>query len=154
MFGLRLHQVLALLVLLAAAAWVLTGEFSHTGSENDEAEETASPPEVSATQRTVLVVRLDQERYSRAIRVAGRTEPDKTSLLAARESGIIRALPAIDGQYVSAGSVLLRLERPEKLAAVETAKALLAQRQAQVPGGGIAASARRGRQDRRRHCPG
>jgi membrane fusion protein, multidrug efflux system len=132
MFGLRLHQVLALLVLLAAAAWVLTGEFSHTGSENDEAEETASPPpEVSATQRTVLVARPDQERYSRAIRVAGRTEPDKTSLLAARESGIIRALPAIDGQYVSAGSVLLRLERPEKLAAVETAKALLAQRQAQ-----------------------
>ena len=90
------------------------------------------PPEVSATtQRTVLVARPEQERYSRAIRVAGRTEPDKTSLLAARESGIIRALPAIDGQYVSAGSVLLSLERPEKLAAVETAKALLAQRQAQ-----------------------
>ena len=73
------------------------------------------------------------ERYSRAIRVSGRTEPDKTSLLAARESGIIRALPAIDGQYVSAGSVLLSLEGPEKLAAVDTAKALLAQRQAQSP---------------------
>ena len=33
MSRLRLHQVLASLVLLAAAAWVLTGKFSHIGSE-------------------------------------------------------------------------------------------------------------------------
>ena len=98
--------------------------------------------------------RRSAERYSRAIRVAGRTEPDKTSLLAARESGIIRALPAIDGQYVSAGSVLLSLEGPEKLAAVETAKALLAQRQAQSLAAESLLAARRGRQDRRRHRPG
>ncbi len=70
-------------------------------------------------------------RYSRAIRVSGRTEPDKTSVLAARDDGIIRTLPAVDGQYVSAGTVLLSLEGPEKLAAVDTARALLAQRQAQ-----------------------
>ena len=132
MFGLRLHQLLALLVLLIAAAWVLTGKFSRIGSERAEAEQPSSAPSVAATtQRTVLVARPEQERYSRAIRVAGRTEPDKTSLLAARESGIIRALPATDGQYVSAGGILLSLEGPEKLAAVETAEALLAQRQAQ-----------------------
>jgi multidrug efflux system membrane fusion protein len=81
--------------------------------------------------RTDLVARPEDSRYARAIRVAGRTEPDKISVLAARESGVISALPATEGQYVSAGTVLLTLEGPEKLAAVETAKALLVQREAQ-----------------------
>jgi multidrug efflux system membrane fusion protein len=133
----RLHQIFALLVLVAAAAWVLTGEFSHIGSHRAGAEETGAPAaapagEISAPKRTVLVATPEAVRYSRAIRVAGRTEPDKTSVLAARESGVISALPATDGQYVSAGTVLLSLEGPEKLAAVETAKALLAQREAQA----------------------
>ena len=132
MAGFRLHQLLAVLVLLAAAAWVLTGKFSHIGSESAGAEEVAPEPAATAAAlRTVLVAEPVGVRYSRAIRVSGRTEPDKTSVLAARDDGIIRTLPAVDGQYVSAGTVLLSLEGPEKLAAVDTARALLAQRQAQ-----------------------
>jgi multidrug efflux system membrane fusion protein len=128
-----LHQLLALLVLVAAAAWVLTGKFSHIGSERADAEEAAAgtPPAAEPAGRTVLVARPETVRYARAIRVSGRTEPDKTSVLAARDSGIIRALPAVDGQYVSTGTVLMSLEGPAKLAGIETAKALLAQRQAQ-----------------------
>ena len=119
-------------MLLAAAGWVLTGRFSHIGSDRAAAAEEAPAPQPAATsERTVLVARPDDARYSRSIRISGRTEPDKTSVLAARESGVISALAATDGQYVSTGSVLLSLEGPEKLAAVETAKALLAQRQAQ-----------------------
>jgi multidrug efflux system membrane fusion protein len=132
MFGLRLHQILAVLVLVAAATWVLTGKFSRIGSERADAQETAAPADAAAPAlRTVLVARSEDSRYARAIRVAGRTEPDKISVLAARESGVISALPATEGQYVSAGTVLLTLEGPEKLAAVETAKALLVQREAQ-----------------------
>jgi multidrug efflux system membrane fusion protein len=135
MSRLRLHQVLAFVVLLAAAAWVLTGKFSHIGSERADAEEAPAPQGADATEpprRTVLVAEPETVRYSRSIRVAGRTEPDKTSVLAARDSGIIRALPAVDGQSVSTGTVILSLDGPEKLAAVETAQALLAQRQAQA----------------------
>ncbi len=135
MGGIRLHQLLAVVVLVAAGAWVLTGKFSHIGSEQAGAEEVAgdpaAKPDAVAGRRTVLVAEPKSDRYSRAIRVSGRTEPDKTSVLAARDSGVIRMLPAVDGQYASAGTVLLSLEGPEKLAAVETAKALLAQRQAQ-----------------------
>jgi membrane fusion protein, multidrug efflux system len=115
---------------------VLTGKFSHIGSERAGAEEAAAeaPAPAGAVDPdlpTVLVATPGGVRYSRAIRVSGRTEPAKTSVLAARDSGVIRALPATDGQYVSTGTVLLSLEGPEKLAAVDTAKALLAQRQAQ-----------------------
>jgi multidrug efflux system membrane fusion protein len=129
-----MHQLLAVLVLLASAAWVLTGEFSHIGSDRAGAEESAAaaPDAPAGTDlRTVLVATPEGVRYSRAIRLSGRTEPHKTSVLAARDSGIIRALPSTDGQYVSEGTVLLSLEGPEKLAAIETAKALLAQREAQ-----------------------
>jgi multidrug efflux system membrane fusion protein len=135
---LRFHQILALLVLLAAAAWVLTGTFSRVGSERGgaeepgEAEAEAGTEPVASAPRTVLVAEPETVEYSRAIRVAGHTEPDKASVLAARSSGIIRALPATDGQYVSAGTVLMSLEGPERLAAVDTAHALLAQRQAQT----------------------
>jgi membrane fusion protein, multidrug efflux system len=135
MSRLRVHQVLAIVVLLAAAAWVLTGKFSHIGSERAEAEEAAASQAGDAAdppRRTVLIAEPEPVRYSRSIRVAGRTEPDKTSVLAARDSGIIRALPAVDGQSVSTGTVILSLDGPEKLAAVETARALLAQRQAQA----------------------
>ena len=128
----RVHRILAVLVLLAATAWVLTGKFSRIGSERANAEDTPAATARSEPEaRAVLVAVPDDVRYSRAIRVSGRTEPAKTSLLAARDSGVIRALPATDGQYVSTGTVLLSLEGPEKLAAVDTARALLAQRQAQ-----------------------
>ena len=119
-------------MLLAATAWVLTGKFARIGSDRANAEATPAATAPAETEsRTVLVAVPEDVRYSRAIRVSGRTEPAKTSVLAARDSGVIRALPATDGQYVSTGTVLLSLEGPEKLAAVETARALLAQRQAQ-----------------------
>ena len=70
MFGFRLHQVLALLVLLAAAAWVLTGKFSHIGSERAGAEEAA--PQAADAGRAAAAHRAGRragaERYSRAIR--------------------------------------------------------------------------------------
>jgi membrane fusion protein, multidrug efflux system len=123
-------------VLVAAAAWVLTGKFSYVGSEHAAAEDGDADQQAAANGdgpalRTVLVSDAVPTRYARDIRVSGRTEPAKTSVLAARDSGVIRALPAADGQYVSEGTVLLSLEGPEKLAAVETAQALLAQRKAQ-----------------------
>lgn len=134
MLGFRLHQVLAALVLVAAAAWVLTGKFSYIGSEGEGSGNgnRVAPTRLDAPAvRTVLVAEPEIARYSRSIRLSGRTEPDKTSVLAARDSGVISALPATDGQYISAGTVLLTLEGPEKLAAIDTAKALLAQRESQ-----------------------
>ena len=99
---LRVHQILAILVLLAAAAWVLTGKFSYIGSERADAEELPPHRATRPSRRGVPCSpsSWSRARYSRSIRIAGRTEPDKTSVLAARDSGIIRALPAADGQSV------------------------------------------------------
>ena len=81
MSRLRLHQLLAVLVLLAAATWVLTGKFSHIGSDRaaaDEAAGTAPAPDAAEVdRRTVLVAEPEVLRYSRAIRVAAAPSPTR-----------------------------------------------------------------------------
>ena len=129
----RTNQILAVIVLAATAVWVFTGEFARLGSdavaEAPAAEAQAPAPEDD--RRKVRVATPALRSYARQIRVSGVTEADKGSVLAARASGIIRDLAVEDGTLVATGDVLMRLDGPEKLAAVETGKALVAQRQAQ-----------------------
>lgn len=134
----RLHQILAVLVLAVTTLWVLTGEFASLGSHAETQPADAPAPTSPAAApagtpgvRRVLVTVPDVAPYARIIRVAGVSEADKTSVLAARTSGIIRDLPVEDGAAVAAGQVVAALEGPEKLAAVDTGKALVIQRQAQ-----------------------
>lgn len=134
----RLHQILAALVLVVTTLWVLTGEFASLGSRAEtrsaDAPATDAPagaPAGTPGLRRVLVTVPTVAPYARVIRVAGVSEADKTSVLAARASGIIRDLPVEDGMVVRAGQVVARLEGPEKLAAIDTGKALVIQRQAQ-----------------------
>jgi len=68
---------------------------------------------------------------ARAIHVPGRTEADKRSVLAARTNGIIAELPVRRGQVVNKGDLILKLDIEGKAAAVETARQLLAQREAE-----------------------
>ena len=53
-FGLKGHQVWALLVLVAAGAWVVTGEFSSVGSEEAHAAQPAPDPAATATPAKTL----------------------------------------------------------------------------------------------------
>ena len=107
MGGIRLHQLLAVLVLLAAGGLgadrqvLAYRQRDGPGPRRSRASRRRSRR--GPRRRTVLVAEPKGDRYSRAIRVSGRTEPDKTSILAARDSGIIRILPAADGQYAPPG---------------------------------------------------
>ena len=156
MAGFRLHQLLAVLVLLAAAAWVLTGKFSHIGSESAGAEEAAPERSRDGAPRCARCWWRSRMsvRYSRAIRVSGRTEPDKTSVLAARDE---RHDPHPAG---GRRPVRLRRNRAAQPRGAGEARCGRYRQGAAGPapgaidGGGIAARARRGRQDRRRHRAG
>ena len=129
----KFHKFAALAVFVATAAWVATGEFSSVGSAQDEpATEKTEAPQVEAKRHTVAVVRPPRIEHSRAIRMSGLTEADKRSVLAARSAGIIAELPIAKGQSVEAGDLILRLDAEGKEAAVETARQLLAQREAEA----------------------
>lgn len=129
----KFHKFAAIAVFVATAAWVATGEFSSVGSAQDEpATEKTEAPKVEAKRHTVAVVRPPRIEHSRAIRMSGLTEADKRSVLAARSAGIIAELPIAKGQMVKAGDLILRLDAEGKEAAVETARQLLSQREAEA----------------------
>ncbi len=131
----RFHKLAALVVLVGFAAWVATGEFSSVGSAADPQKQEAAgkqEAEVKAPVRTVAVVKPPRAMYARAIRISGVTEADKRAVLATRVGGVIARLPVRQGQHVKAGDLILMLDAEEKVAAVDSAKQLLAQRQAEL----------------------
>ncbi len=132
----RFHTVLAIVVLVVAGAWVATGEFTSVGSE--AAGEPASaapaplPEETSAPEpelQTVAFAFATNSDYQRMLQVSGVTNADKASVLAARTSGVIAALPVAKGSAVEDGDLIMALDGPEKYTAIQAAESLLEQRE-------------------------
>jgi len=128
----KFHKLAAVAVTIGFAAWIATGEFSSVGSAQSEgASPAAEPAKENAIVRTVAVVTPPRINHARAIRISGQTQPDKRAVMTTRAAGIVAELPVKKGDHVKAGDLLLRLSAEEKAAAVETARALLDQRQAE-----------------------
>ncbi|WP_342170747.1 efflux RND transporter periplasmic adaptor subunit [Hoeflea halophila] len=129
----RFHTVAAFVVLAVSAAWVLTGEFSSIGSaaqeSGDERQAEQAAPATEKVLRTVAVTTPDFIQHNRIIRISGVTAPDKRTTLATRSAGILGELKVEKGERVQAGDVVLVLDGAEKQAMLETARALLDQRQ-------------------------
>ncbi len=134
MAGIRFHKAAAIAVLVVTAVWVGTGEFSSVGSAQVETPATPATEasETPAVLRTVAVVVPPRVDHARSIRLSGQTEADKRVTLAARAAGIIAELPIAQGEPVEAGDLILRLDAEGKEAAVETARQLLVQREAEA----------------------
>ncbi|TMV80272.1 efflux RND transporter periplasmic adaptor subunit [Thioclava sp. BHET1] len=132
------HRLAALLVLLAAAIWVVTGRFSSVGSDQVHAaqpapQDTAASAEAGQGARmTVAAIAPVFTDHARRIRISGETRPDKSVALAARSSGIINRLEVAKGQHVTRDQVLLVLDGPELAAQQANAEALLAQREREL----------------------
>lgn len=132
----KLHRLAALVVLVAASAWVLTGKFSSVGSAEQTTGATSATPaaaEMPATAapvlRTVAVMEPVFVDHARSIRLSGTTGADKRVLLAARSEGVIDKLFLVKGAAVAEGSVVMQLEGPETLAKANIAAITLKQRE-------------------------
>lgn len=131
----RFHKIAAIAVLAVSAGWILTGEFSSVNSATSSEQTSAQPKEDKAPDatpvklRTVAFVEPFFVDHSRAIKLSGLTEADKRATLATRAAGIIEQLPFEQGDTVEEGDVILSLEVEEQTAMIETAKALLEQRE-------------------------
>lgn len=130
----RFHKFAAILVLVGFAAWVATGTFSSVGSASDAAAERKAEAAEKPKEplRTVAVITPPRDTHARAIRISGLTEADKRAVLATRVGGVIAKLPLKQGEHVKAGDLIMMLDAEEKVAAVDTAKQLVAQRQAEM----------------------
>lgn len=143
-FKIKLHRLLAFIVLIAAGAWVATGEFSSVGSESAHAEASAATPqpasEAGAAEaqeparplRTIAAADPVFIDHAREIRISAVTDADKRAELAARTSGIISELHVEKGGAVVAGQLVMALEGPDMTAAIETAEASLTKAQQEL----------------------
>ena len=123
-----LHRLLALVVFVIAAIWVVTGHFASVGSLEAEANKAAAAaPVIETPKRTVAVVKAEVVDYARLIRISGVTKADKTAVLAARSNGVVQELGAQQGDIVQQGAPILLLEGEDVRAAVKTAEDQLAQ---------------------------
>jgi membrane fusion protein, multidrug efflux system len=141
----RFHRLAAIVVAIAAGAWVLTGEFSSVGSqaqEKAEAATNATVAEVKKILRTVSVVAPPLQDHAVSIRISGLTEADKRVALATRTGGIITELTVKQGDAVKSGDVILSLDAEDKKSMVQTAEQTLAQRKSEM--GSSEALAKRG----------
>ncbi|MCV0394154.1 MAG: efflux RND transporter periplasmic adaptor subunit [Rhizobiaceae bacterium] len=131
----RFHKLAALVVLAGTAVWVGTGEFSSVGSGAQEPPppaEQAEAREKERPARTVAVAEPPRVEHARAIRVAGTTAADKRARLATRAGGIVGQLPVEQGDRVEKDDLILRLAVEDREIAVESARQLLEQRQAEA----------------------
>jgi membrane fusion protein, multidrug efflux system len=130
----RLNKLIAFAVLVGFGVWMGTGKFSAVGSAAPE-QQPAKPAETEqpvAPARTVAVVVAPHIPHARAIRISGQTEADKRAILATRVMGLIKELPVKQGEHVNRGDLVMRLDAEDKKAAIETAKVLVSQRQAEA----------------------
>ncbi len=130
----KFHRIAAFCVMVGAAAWIATGEFSSVGSaETAEGKESpteaATPTETVPLARTVSAVEPVFIDHAREIRLSGITEADKRTDLAARAEGVIASLALSKGGMVEAGTVVMVLEGPETVAQEEIAQIALAQKE-------------------------
>ena len=130
----KFHRIAAFCVMVAAGAWIATGEFSSVGSaqtaEGKESPTTETPAaEKAPLVRTVQAVEPVFVDHARAIRLSGITEADKRVELAARAEGVIASLTMTKGGMVGAGAVVMELEGPETLAQEEIARIALEQKE-------------------------
>lgn len=130
----KFHRIAALCVMVAATAWIATGEFSSVGSaQTSEGQESptpdASPVEAAKLVRTVSTVEPTFVDHARAIRLSGITEADKRVDLAARADGVIATLAMEKGGSVEADAIVMTLEGPEAVAQEKIAEIALAQKE-------------------------
>ena len=131
----KAHRIAATVVLVVAAAWVATGEFSAVGSQEAKAAEPGAPAAdapVSGTVapaplRTVAAVIPVFADHAREIRISGATAADKSAVLAARSDGIVETLGVAQGDEITADTLVLKLVGADVAASVATAEVALAQ---------------------------
>lgn len=138
----KAHRYAAILVFIASAAWVLTGDFSFVGSATGQNSEESAPVEqaepaptdedaAARSLQSVAVAVIPSIDHTRTVRVSGVTQADKRTDITARAGGIISELEVEQGDRVEAGETIARIAPEGRDAAVRSAEAALEQARAE-----------------------
>lgn len=132
----KLHRFVAILVLVATAIFVFTGEFYSVGSASNEvdgAPETVAERQAekegenTQTLQAVSVAKVPTFDHTRSVRISGVTQADKKTDITARAGGVVSELNVNQGDVVKKGDVLLKLAPEGRDAALASAEQALEQ---------------------------
>lgn len=124
----RRSWMIAGAIAIVATAWILSGQLP--GSESAEAEvQDASTPVPAQALAKVRVDRVLAEPMVNTLILQGRTLADRKVEIRAEATGLIEAVLADRGARVEAGTALVRIDVDDRMARLDEANALLAQRQ-------------------------
>ena len=128
--SMKASRLAALGLVAGATLWIgsgyLIGEHPHSDAAIRPAEQAAKPA------FRVAVLETKVEQHARKLVISGRTEADHKMMALARTSGLVLELKVRRGDFVKQGDVIARLSDEAREAQVAQARALVAQRKAEL----------------------
>lgn len=123
----RSSWVIAAIIAVVAAGWILSGQLPGSDSAGAQIQEAAAQEE-----RALAKVRVDRvvaQPMVNSLILQGRTLADRKVEIRAEATGLIEAVLVTRGARVESGQGLVRIDIDDRLAKLDEANALLAQRQ-------------------------
>ncbi|WP_026375924.1 efflux RND transporter periplasmic adaptor subunit [Aestuariibacter salexigens] len=118
----------ALLVVIALILWLASG------SEHNIPSNPRTTSSTAVALAKVQATRMAAQPVSREVTLYGRTEPDRTATLRAEVQGQIQKILVDEGVAVRQGQALFEIDKNDLAKRIESAQALLAQRQIELQG--------------------
>lgn len=118
--------IIAIVMALAVVLWMLSGSTQAESEKSQSLHEKVLPK--------VKVEQLKAQPIKQTIQLYGRSEPDKITKIAARESGEVMAILKQEGEFVSQGEVILTLDQGDLAQMLLAAQSQLTQRDVEYQG--------------------
>lgn len=126
----KASRLVAIGLVVLAAAWIGSGYLMH--NEHPDSEAAIRPAEKAENPFRVAVMPAKQEDHARKLMLSGRTEAFHKMMAVARTNGVVVKLNVRRGDRVKTGDVLAVLSDEAREAQVAQARALVAQRLAEL----------------------
>jgi multidrug efflux system membrane fusion protein len=127
--SMKASRLVAIGLIALAAAWIGSGYLFHSDHDSHAA---IRPAEKAETAFRVAVMNAKQEDHARKLTLSGRTEADHKMMAVARTNGVLVKLNVRRGDHVKTGDVIAVLSDEAREAQVAQARALVAQRLAEL----------------------
>jgi membrane fusion protein, multidrug efflux system len=123
-------RIAAVGLVVTAGLWIASGYLlpRETGDSHAAPQSREQPPQLFR----VAVIDTRVEQHSRKLTLSGRTEADRKVMAVARTGGVLTELRVQRGQTVQKGEIIAVLSDEAREAQVAQARALVAQRQAEL----------------------
>jgi len=122
--------ILAIFIVLVIVLWMLSGMTESPEVDDENNHQVTNSDRIAKVQ----VVRLTAQNINKNLTFYGKSEPDKTANISARQAGQVTEILVEEGQFVKQNEIILRLEKSDLKAQITSAKALVAQYETEYEG--------------------